>query len=240
MTTAVVLQARLGSTRLPGKVLALVGGHTVLAHCITRLRAHSHLPIIVATTTEPEDDLVAREAQRCDADVLRGPVDDVLRRFAMAVKAYGLEDLIRATADNPAVDLDAPLRTLALLHFTGAHHIVERGLPIGTAVEAVSAKAILQADELATEPYDREHVTPYIRRAPRFRAMDGLAPGHVRAAKLRLTVDTAEDLDFMRRALAAAGDGVAADPLPLSAIIAAARTLEPLTSARRPSKTEIR
>lgn len=237
MTAAVVLQARMGSTRLPGKVLALVGGRTMLAHCINRLRAQSNLPVIVATTTEPEDDLVARETERCGADVLRGPADDVLGRFAMAVKAYGLDDLIRATADNPAVDLDAPLRTLALLHFTGAHHIVERGLPIGTAVEAVSARAILQADELATDPYDREHVTPYIRREERFRTMDGIAPGHVRAPKLRLTVDTAEDLDFVRRAFAVVD---VADPAPLSAIIAAARTLEPLTTARRTSKTETR
>ena len=237
MTAAVVLQARMGSTRLPGKVLALVGGRTMLAHCINRLRAQSNLPVIVATTTEPEDDLVARETERCGADVLRGPADDVLGRFAMAVKAYGLDDLIRATADNPAVDLDAPLRTLALLHFTGAHHIVERGLPIGAAVEAVSAKAILQADEFATEPYDREHVTPYIRREERFRTMDGIAPGHVRAPKLRLTVDTAEDLDFVRRAFAVVD---VADPAPLSAIIAAARTLEPLTTARRTSKTETR
>jgi spore coat polysaccharide biosynthesis protein SpsF (cytidylyltransferase family) len=237
MTTAVVLQARMGSTRLPGKVLALVGGRTMLAHCINRLRVQSNLPVIVATTTEPEDDLVAREAERCGADVLRGPADDVLGRFAMAVKAYGLDDLIRATADNPAVDLDAPLRTLALLHFTGAHHIVERGMPYGTVVEAVSAKAILQADECATEPYDREHVTPYIRREERFRAMDALAPGHVRAPKLRLTVDTAEDLDFMRRAYAVVD---VADPAPLAAIIAAVRTLEPLTSTRRASKTETR
>ncbi len=237
MTAAVVLQARMGSTRLPGKVLALVGGRTMLAHCINRLRAQSNLPVIVATTTEPEDDLVARETERCGADVLRGPADDVLGRFAMAVKAYGLDDLIRATADNPAVDLDAPLRTLALLHFTGAHHIVERGLPIGAAVEAVSARAILQADELATDPYDREHVTPYIRREERFRTMDGIAPGHVRAPKLRLTVDTAEDLDFVRRAFAVVD---VADPAPLSAIIAAARTLEPLTTVRRTSKTETR
>jgi spore coat polysaccharide biosynthesis protein SpsF (cytidylyltransferase family) len=237
MTTAIVLQARMGSTRLPGKVLALLGGRTVLAHCIYRLRVHSTLPVIVATTTEAEDDLVAREAARVGADVCRGPADDVLRRFAMVVRAYGLDEVIRATGDNPAVDLDAPLRTLALLNRTGAHHITERGLPIGGAVEAVSAKAILQADNFATEPYDREHVTPYIRREQRFRAMEGLAPGHVRAAKLRLTVDTAEDLDFVRRVFAAVD---VSDPAPLAAIVAAAATLEPVARRGAPSKTEIR
>jgi|SRR5712671_1877600 len=237
MTTAVILQARMASTRLPGKVLALLGGRTLLAHCIDRLRVHSNLPVIVATTTEPEDDVVGREAGRAGADVFRGPADDVLRRYAMIVKSYGLDEVIRATADNPAVDLDAPLRTLALLRRTGAHHIIERGLPVGGAVEAVSARAILQADDLVTEAFDREHVTPYIRREGRFRAMEGLAPGHVRAAKLRLTVDTDEDLDFVRRAFAMVK---AADPAPLAAIITGALMLEPLALARGGSKTETR
>jgi len=237
MTTAIVLQARMGSTRLPGKVLAPVGGRTILAQCIDRLRAHSRLPVIVATTTLGEDDLVAREARRCGADVLRGPADDVLGRFAMVVRAFGLEALVRATADNPAVDLDAPQRTLGLLHRTGADHIDERGLPIGAAVEAVTAKAILQAGDLAVDPYDREHIAPYIRREKRFRALDALAPGHLRAPKLRLTIDTAEDLDFVRRAFAAVET---ADPAPLAAIIAGAATLEPLVPTRGRSKTERR
>ena len=237
MRTAIVLQARLGSSRLPGKVLALLGGRTMLSQCIDRLRAHSQLPVIVATTTQAEDDLVAREAARCGADVVRGPVDDVLRRFAMAVQTYGLERVVRATADNPAVDLDAPKRTLDLLDLTHADHIVERGLPIGCVVEAVSAKAILQADELAIEPYDREHVTPYIKRLRRFHTMQALAPGHVRARTLRLTVDTAEDLDFVRRTFASVD---LPEPFPLEAIIAAAQALEPLAAPRGNSRTERR
>ena len=237
MNAAVVLQARMGSTRLPGKVLAFIGSRSLLAHCIDRLRIKSNLPVIVATTTETEDDLIAREAQRCGATAFRGPADDVLRRYAMVVAEYGLDRVIRATADNPAVDLDAPLRTLRLLHRTGAHHVVEHGLPIGAAVEAVSAKAILQADEFATDAYDREHVTPYIKRETRFRAMQGLAPGHVRAPKLRLTVDTAEDLDFVRRVFAAVD---LADPAPLATIIAGAKTLEPPARTRNASRTEIR
>jgi len=230
MTSAIVLQARMGSTRLPGKVLALLGGRTVLAHCIERLRVRSALPIIVATTTQAEDDVVAREATRLAAGVVRGPADDVLGRYAMAVRMYGLEDLVRATADNPAVDLDAAQRTLALLHRAGVDHVVERGLPVGAAVEAVSAKALLLADEVATEPYDREHVTPLIRRDPRFRALVAIAPGRVRAPKLRLTIDTPEDLDFVRRVFAAVD---VVDPAPLAAIIAGAGRLEPIEPVTR-------
>ncbi len=235
MTTAVVLQARMGSVRLPGKVLALLGGRTVLAHCIERLRTHSNLPVIVATTTQAEDDLVVREATRLDATVFRGAVDDVLGRFAMVVRAYGLDDLVRATADNPAVDLDAPQRTLALLRRTNADHIVERGLPIGAAVEAMSAKALLLADEMATTAFDREHVTPWLRRERRAAAFEAIAPGRLRAPKLRLTVDTPEDLDGIRRVFAAVD---VADPAPLDAIIAGAARLEP--AARGRSGTERR
>ena len=126
---AIVLQARMGSTRLPGKVLAPVGGRSVLAHCIERLQHHSGLPVIVATTDLFEDDRVAAEAARMGAAIVRGSERDVLRRYVQAAREFSLTEIIRATADNPAVDMDAPRRTLELLHQTGADHVVEFGLP---------------------------------------------------------------------------------------------------------------
>ncbi|MFI5178823.1 MAG: cytidylyltransferase domain-containing protein [Vicinamibacterales bacterium] len=218
MTTAVVLQARMGSTRLPGKVLAEIGGRTVLAHCIERLRATSGLPVIVATTTRPEDHPVAREAARLHALVVRGSETDVLGRFVQAAREFALTEVVRATADNPAVDLDAPGRALELLRRAHADCVVERGLPHGACVEAVTAAALETADALTIDAYDREHVTPFIRRDRRFRSFDALGPGHVRRPSLRLTVDTPDDLDQMRRVFAMLGSNTLA---PLSAIIAA-------------------
>jgi spore coat polysaccharide biosynthesis protein SpsF len=197
--TAIVLQARMGSTRLPGKVLASLSGMTVLAHCIERLWHGSDLPVIVATTTEAADDGVEQEARRLGARVIRGPVDDVLARYALAVRTFALVQVVRATADNPAVDIDASRRSLALLNRTGADHVVERGLPYGAAVEAVSASAILRAADEASDAADREHVTTFIKRDRRFVALDAIAPTGLRRADLRFTVDTPEDLEFMRR-----------------------------------------
>jgi spore coat polysaccharide biosynthesis protein SpsF len=219
---AIVLQARMGSSRLPGKVLASIAGRSVLVHCVERLRARSGLEVVVATTSAPEDDRVEAEGERLGVSVFRGPTDDVLTRYVQVASQWNLTELIRATADNPAVDPDAPGRTLDLLRRTRADHVVEHGLPVGAAVEAVTVQALRRASELATEAFDREHVTTLIRRDERFHALPALAPAGVRGPGLRLTVDTAADLAFMRRVFALAGE-TPGEPTPLDQLIAAAR-----------------
>jgi spore coat polysaccharide biosynthesis protein SpsF len=196
-TIAIVLQARMGSRRLPGKVLEAIGPRTILGHCIHRLRL-SQLPVIVATSDRADDDAVEHEARRHGAEVFRGSEDDVLSRYLGAARAFHLTDLIRATADNPFVDTDASARVLQFRRRVGADHVVECGLPVGTAVEAVSVEALERTRDLVTDAYDREHVTSFLRRDSRFRALRAVAPGHVRRPGLRLTVDTAEDLAFAR------------------------------------------
>jgi spore coat polysaccharide biosynthesis protein SpsF len=211
----------MGSTRLPGKVLAVVAGKSILEHCVRRLRAHSGLPVILATTTLAEDDVLVAVAERLGVPCVRGSEDDVLSRYVLAAATFDVKEVIRATADNPAVDMDAPRRTLDLLERTGADYVVERGLPVGAAVEAVSAAALFLANASTNDPYDREHVTPFIRRERQFFSLDGLAPGSLRRPNLRLSVDTAEDLAFMRQLITqvAMSDGA---PPSLSSIIAAA------------------
>ncbi len=226
---AIVLQARMGSTRLPGKSLASIGGRSLVARAVERLRAHSGLPVVLATTTLPADDLLCDEAKQLGVEVLRGPADDVLARYAVAVSALGLTAVVRATADNPAVDLEAPRRTLDMLRRSGADYVVDRGLPLGATVEAVSAAAVVRAAGLATAAYDREHVTPYIRRDSRARALDLLAPLTLRRPELRFTVDTADDLTAMRRLYAELGPP--AEPAPLEQFILAADRLHARATA---------
>jgi spore coat polysaccharide biosynthesis protein SpsF len=221
---AIVLQARMGSTRLPGKVLADLAGRSILEHCVERLRATSGLPVVLATTMLPEDDCLEQVGERLGIRVLRGPDLDVLGRFALVVSTLQLSALIRATADNPAVDLDAPRRTLDQLIRTGADHVVECGLPYGAAVEAVAASALLRAADLATDSYDREHVTPFLRRDSRFVALEVAAPKELCRPALRLSVDTEEDLLFMRRLFAVA-EADAERPVPLAYLIEAAGRL---------------
>ncbi|MEW6320983.1 MAG: NTP transferase domain-containing protein [Acidobacteriota bacterium] len=223
MTDAlVVLQCRMGSRRLPGKALSDVCGRSLLARCIDRLRLAAVAPVLVATTTGAEDDAVVAEARRLGVDVYRGARDHVLERFVMAARRYGARLLVRATADNPAVDIDAPGRVLTAARAHGADHVTEQGLPYGAAVEAVSVAALETALTFSRDAYDHEHVTPFIIRRPeRFRVVPVVAPEGLRRPELRLTVDTREDLLFMRQVLAAAApaDG---SPATLAAIIQAA------------------
>ena len=217
---AIVLQARMGSLRLPGKSLAPIAGRTLLARVVERLRTRADLPVVLATTTLLEDDLLCEEAERLEIAVLRGSADDVLGRYAFAASVLGVSAIVRATADNPAVDLDSPYRTLEILQRSGADYVVDYGLPLGGTVEAMAVSALVRAAALATDAYDREHVTPFIRRDARSRAVDSLAPTALRRPDLRFTVDTADDLDYMRRVYQEAG--VSATPAPLAVFIAAA------------------
>lgn len=227
-STLIVLQARLGSRRLPGKALSLIGDRTVLGHCLSRLQASGAAPVVVATTTEPEDEAIAAEAARYGAECFRGPCDNVLERFVLLARLTGARRIVRATGDNPAVDIDAPARVLGTLDALGADHVVEQGLPFGAAVEAVTVPALEQALAWSRDAYDHEHVTPYVIRRPHhFRVLSPAAPAGVRRPDLRFTVDTREDLLCMREIFAVAGPSPAGQPL--AALIAAADRIRVFT-----------
>ena len=204
---AIVLQARLASRRLPGKALADVAGRSVLEHCLRRLCAAAVGPVILATTTRPEDDSLASLASGLGAGVFRGSAEDVLGRFSRCARERGLGQIIRATADNPGVDQEAPGRVLAALRATNADYVREDGLPHGAGVEGVSREALLRAALLATDAYDREHVTTFMRRrTDLFDCVTLAAPAALSRPDVRVTVDTADDLESIRglyRAVAA-------------------------------------
>jgi len=221
----IVLQARFASRRLPGKALALLGGRSMLARCLDRLRLGLAAPVVLATTTNAEDDALAGLAQCHGVPVLRGPEHDVLRRFVLAATSFGATYVVRATADNPAVDIEAPQRVLEALISNGAEYVVESGLPYGSCVEAMTVDALKKADVMATASDDREHVTSIIRRDRRFHAIEIPAPFALHCPHLRLTVDSMSDLAFMRRLWSSLGHP-AAEP-PLAAMIAAADRLTP-------------
>ena len=217
----IVLQARMGSTRLPGKSLRTIGERSILARCLERLLAGRAAPLLLATTTQPEDDALVEEASRFGVPVVRGSADDVLGRFGQAVALVAPAYVIRATADNPAVDIDAPARVLAYLRRGGLDYVVERGLPVGAAVEGMRASALLEAVAAATDAYDREHVTPFLKRPERrYRVFEPLVAPPIQRPDLRLTVDTADDLEYMTGVLGRCGLGTSV--MPLSAIIQSA------------------
>jgi spore coat polysaccharide biosynthesis protein SpsF len=195
----IVLLSRVASTRLPAKALATVGGVRIVERCLHRLTSSGVGRVVLATTTAPEDDELVESAQKFGALVMRGDSEDVLGRTAEAAVRFDLDPVVRATGDNPAVDIQAPGRTLAALRHERVDYVREEGLPWGAGVEAMTASALFQAAALAHDPYDREHVTTFIRRrTDLFKVLSIQAPAPLFRPSLSLTVDTADDLARVR------------------------------------------
>jgi spore coat polysaccharide biosynthesis protein SpsF len=202
----IILQARFASSRLPGKALKTIGSQTILEHCLRRLIAGGVAHVVLATTTNREDDALAAVASKLGVAVLRGDVDDVLGRFAAAASALRLDPIIRATADNPGVDVLAAGRILTALHSGRVDYVCEEGLPLGAGVEGMTYAALSRAAMAAELPADREHVTTFIKRNPQaFRVMAIPAPAPLRRPDIRLTVDTRQDLEHVRELFARTG-----------------------------------
>lgn len=219
MAVGIVLQARLASRRLPAKALAPIGGRTILHRCLSRLMSRG-MRVILATTTLPEDDSLALIAQGLGAWVYRGHPTDVLARYCGAAEQFNLDVVIRATADNPAVDHDAPGRVLLALQQSGADYACETGLPVGAGVEAITAAGLRASAAMSLGPYDREHVTTFIKaQADAHRLRIVQAPAHLLDPSLSLTVDTGDDLAWVRELFFRAGSS---DPS-LYDLIAASR-----------------
>jgi spore coat polysaccharide biosynthesis protein SpsF len=212
MTTLAVVQARAGSTRLPGKVLMSVAGRPMLAFMLERL-AGTHVDrLVVATSTDRRDDAVAEVAAAAGVAVVRGSESDVLARFAMALDTHPADVVVRLTADCPLIDpalVDEVVAARAAAGADYASNTIVRTYPDGLDVEVLTAGALSTAAAEATDPAEREHVTPFVYRRPeRFRLVSVVGPealGHE-----RWTVDTADDLERVRAIVAQLDDPIGA------------------------------
>jgi len=196
MHTLTIIQARMSSTRLPGKALLDLAGKPVLQHVVDRL-ADSWLKghLLVATSKNLSDDPIADWCHSYKVDVYRGPLNDVLDRFHCCAKAYGATTIVRVTADCPLLDPHLLDRTIELLHSSGADYAATQGFPPGVGQEAFTRDALFRAWRDATSPHDREHVVPWMLNHP------GLFRD-VYVDNPSLTLDTPEDLERLRRMLA--------------------------------------
>ena len=204
-----VVQARMSSTRLPGKVLADLGGRPVLEWVVSRLRDSAELAdVAVATSGDPGDDPVADAAQELGARVVRGPLDDVLGRYAIAARGLGAEGLVRITADCPLIDPAVVDEVVAEWRAGDADYVANviepRTYPGGMDTEVVSTEALLAADAEATDGYEREHVTPFVRSRPERFSQQAVTLDPPQA-DVRLTLDTPEDLERLRAVVARTG-----------------------------------
>ena len=209
MRTVGVIQARVGSTRLPAKVLAEVGGATMLERVVSRAgRAATLDEVVVAIPDGVTDDCLVEVCARIGVTAVRGSEDDVLDRYLAAASTTSADVVVRITSDCPLVDsqvVDEVVRTFHGHRPDYAANTLRRCWPRGLDVEAVDRGALETAGREAREPYERVHVTPYLYRHPeRFRLLPVVGP--FQYGDLRWTVDTADDLAMVREIYAAFGN----------------------------------
>jgi spore coat polysaccharide biosynthesis protein SpsF len=193
--TAIILQARLDSQRLPGKALLPLDGEPLVFRIMEALNL---VPADIRILACPEDSLLSFTplAKEAGFQIFSGPKDDVLERFCRAIRRYSVDHVIRATGDNPFVFTDAAFALNAEAMALKADYAGFCGLPIGAGIESVYADALLSAGNETSSAYDREHVCPYLYNNPdHFSLHRPFAPLRWQGRDIRLTVDTQEDFD---------------------------------------------
>ena len=193
------LQGRMGSRRLPGKTLMKIHGRSILERAIGRLQASPIVDAVVVLTTRlKEDNAIAAECERLGVSFYRGPEDNVLARFYEAAVLFKPKIVIRATADNPLIEIGSMERIVTALRLLNLDYCMEKDLPYGAATEAMTVAALAKTYAEASEPRHLKHVTLYIKEHPdEFRVLLLDPPIDVRRPELRVTVDTPEDFAAM-------------------------------------------
>ena len=191
--TAIILQARIDSSRLPGKALLPLSGEPVVFRVMEALN-HVSADLRVLACTEDSCSHFEPLAQKAGFVIFAGSKEDVLGRFCGVIKKYSIDRLIRATGDNPFVFADAAIaiNNEALSH--NADYAGFINLPYGAGVESAAACALLRAESETTLPYDHEHVCPYLYNHPdQFNILCPPAPFKWNYPDIRLTIDTQDD-----------------------------------------------
>ena len=202
MKTIVIIQARMGSTRLPGKVLMPLGeGTTVLANVVRRVqRAQLTHGVLVATSDLSADSAIVEECERMGIPSFRGSEADVLDRYYQAARFCGAEAVVRVTADCPLIDpalVDDTIREFLHRGADYASNISPRRYPRGLDNEVFTSAALERAWHEASQPHQREHVTPYFYEHPEMFRIASVA-SEADYGQYRWTLDTPEDLELLR------------------------------------------
>jgi len=207
--TVAIIQARIGSTRFPGKVLEDIGDEPMLWHVYERTRCASLVDrMIVATSTKHGDDAIATFCEERDIEYYRGSEEDVLDRFYQAATEADADSVVRLTADCPLLSppvIDRVIRTYQSSDAEYVTNILKYTHPDGLDIEVFDFEALAVAWEEASEPEEREHVTPYIQESNHFstKNVENVLDLSVyefvdEDTILRWTVDYPEDLEFIR------------------------------------------
>jgi len=203
--TAAIIQARMGSTRLPGKILMDLAGKTVLARVLERCKAIAGVDVVCcAVPTSSDNDGVVVEAKRCGVEVFRGSETDVLDRYYQAGLELKAGVVLRVTSDCPLIDPAVCAEVLQLRSRENAAYACNNmppSWPHGLDCEAIAFDWLERAAREASDAHDREHVTPYLRHHPDATRANLAGPGGV-AAQQRWTLDYPQDLAFLKELFA--------------------------------------
>jgi spore coat polysaccharide biosynthesis protein SpsF len=198
-----VVAGRMGSSRLPGKTMALLAGRPSLAHIVDRLRRVTDLDgVVVATTAEPSDEPIRTLASELGVPCHAGSVDDVLGRTLGATRAVGARTIVQVTGDCPLVEPALVAQALDVYRAERPDYVSTvlggETFPAGLDVEVFSTELLTTVESLTDDPRDREHVSIYIYEHPeQFRCLGIEASGSRRRPDLRVCIDTAEDLEVV-------------------------------------------
>jgi spore coat polysaccharide biosynthesis protein SpsF len=200
VTTIAILQARMSSSRFPGKVLAPLAGKPMVIRQLERIQRASSLDaVVVATSTDPSDDELVSVLTEEGIPVVRGSLDDVLDRFVTAMDEYRPDAVVRLTADCPLTSPAVIDKVVAHFHVSGADYASNTMTPTypdGLDVEVVRAEVLREIAKIATDRAEREHVTLGVyRRHDQYRIENVTNAGDL--SHLRWTVDTPEDYAFV-------------------------------------------
>lgn len=202
MRVVAIVQARMRSTRLPGKVLKLVLDRPLLDYLVERLRRSRAInELVIATSTHPADDAIADYCRRNGVACYRGSEDDVLARYMDAATEFAADVIVRISADSPLIDpgvvdelVEEFLATTPTCDYLS--NTINQTYPLGMNTEVFSYRALRQAHREATLSYDREHVTPFLyHNRDRFAVCENHHQPDL--SGLRLTVDVPEDLELV-------------------------------------------
>lgn len=172
-------------------------GKTVIEHAMIALNRVAADVRVLVTDRGSYDELLPY-TRRCNFSILAGPEDDVLARYALAIRAFGITTVVRATGDNPLVSPLLTRRIVDLHHEKDADYSGFLGIPLGVGVEAIKAESLLEADREATSTYEREHVCPFLYRRPdRYTIYQPYVEESIRFDAIHVTLDTTEDYRFL-------------------------------------------
>ncbi len=206
MKAKIIIQARFGSTRLPGKVLLKIMDKTMLEYLIERVKKSKNIEdIIVASSTKKENLQIINLAHKLKVNTFCGSEDDVLDRFYQAAKTFKAKHIVRITADCPLMDSQVIDDVVSYYFKTGADycsHVLERTFPVGEDVEVFSFKTLEYAWKNANLAFEREHVTPYIRKHSEIFKLKNFKNA-VNLSTKRWTLDREEDFKFIKAVLEA-------------------------------------